>query len=224
MLTAVSCVCTADIFPTVLSVANVPEPQGPDFALAGHSLEPDLRLPRSDARYASAHPDYVLTQWHGDSTSTGQFALIEKLGDGSVLKYIHYAPLVPRGKPYAARLFNLSSDGGSELTDMLGANRSNAATVAIANKMAQTMKVALGGKDPDAVDRDFKQQDKDFFRRYSYVAPGQPGRPAFEETLSTARWELAWNTDKQRYLHLVDAWMDETALTQQSEAWHANPH
>ena len=185
----------------------MPEPREKDFALAGHSLEPDLRFHHTDVQYASAHPNYVLVQWHGDSTSTGQFALVEQFNDGSVLKYIHYAPLVPNGQPYAPRLFNLTSDG-AELVDMLVANHSEA-TVDIATKMATTMKLALDNRDPDAVDRDFKQQDKAEFRRYSYVAPGEPGREMFEKTLATARWELAWNMDKRRYLKLVDAWMLE---------------
>ena len=206
MTTACANLC-ADIFPTVLAWANVPEPQEEGFALAGHSLVPDLHFHHSDVRHPQTHPSYVLVQWHGDSTNTGQFALIEQLGDGSVLKYIHYAPLIPNGNSYAPRLFNLSSDG-AELMDLLASNHS-ADISAAATKMASTMKLVLDGRDPDAVDRDFKAQDKAEFRKYSYVAPSQPGRDKFEKSLATARWELAWGLDKQKYLRLVDAWMQD---------------
>ena len=100
----------------------------------------------------------------------------------------------------------MSSDP-DELHDLLALGGGSATIAAIAADMASTMTVALGGSDPDAVDRAFKAQDKAEFRQYSYVAQGEPGRQKFEATLATARWRWAWVEDSARYLGLVDAWM-----------------
>ena len=99
--------------------------------------------------------------------------------DNVIYKYIHYSPLVPHGAPYNASLFNLSVDPG-EGTDLLAMGGSVAAW-ALAKQMQVSLRLALDGQDPDAVDRRFKAQDWERFMQWAYQPPGSPHRRKYDD-------------------------------------------
>jgi arylsulfatase A-like enzyme len=91
-------VSLVDIYPTLMSMASLPCPEGLD----GHSLEPEL------TGNPTTHPGWTLSEFHGTSCNTGAFMLRE----GS-WKYIAYVG-------YPCQLFNLEDDP-AEIHDLADA-------------------------------------------------------------------------------------------------------
>jgi len=77
-----------DIYPTLMDMAGVPQPQGLD----GHSLMPDL------VGAANPRPGWVLSEYHDSTACTGMFML--RKGDWKYMAFVGYEPM----------LFNLAED------------------------------------------------------------------------------------------------------------------
>lgn len=215
-----------DVFPTVMDLSQTPYPTG-DFAPDGFSLVPDLQEDGAEAAYTTqgtaTHPDYVITQWHGDHGNTGQFAV--RQGD---FKYIYYSPLVPVGltvgdagrfpggtftQPDASKLptarqaqpgqaysvlFNITADR-DEMVDVIESNGP------LAQQLHSILLAELG--DPDAIDAEAKAWDKCMWAKWR----GDIGHGNLTKVMEVMgnpgnRFWWVWRADPDKYMGLLTTW------------------
>lgn len=98
-----------DVYPTLLSMAQLPQPAA--GALAGASLSPFLRLP--DAATIAPRKVYVASQYHSNMGNTGAFML--RQGDYKYIAFGHGFNGTFGG--YAPQLFDVATDP-EELHDL----------------------------------------------------------------------------------------------------------
>lgn len=171
-------VSLVDIYPTLMDMASLPCSEGLD----GHSLEPEL------TGTPTAHPGWVLSEFHGTSCNTGAFMLRE-----GKWKYVVYVG-------YPRQLFNLKDDP-AEIHDRADARPE------IVRDLDQKLRSIV---DYEAVDAKVKSYDRASFRRWreEHIASGN-----YHELMTRifSGWDgLAesegepWHEDDER---LIEPWL-----------------
>jgi len=205
-----------DLFPTMMDLAGAPHPSGA-FQLDGHSLVPDLQPDDAASRLysapegAPAHPDYAITQWHGDHGNTGQFAV--RQGD---LKYIYYSPFVPSrsGTPSDAASLPLASNvtPGAAYSVLFNVTADRDEMVDLRAELpsdAQRLHAILLAElsDPDAIDAEAKAWDKCMWAKWrSDVGQGNASRVKEVMANPGNRFWWVWRADPEKWFGMIADW------------------
>lgn len=95
-----------DIFPTIMEFAQVDKKKWPE-GLDGYSLMPMLEpAGQSDSVAAGSRPDFVVSQYHGESCAMSWFMIVRRVSATEVYKLIHWGT----GQEVPSKLYNTQAD------------------------------------------------------------------------------------------------------------------
>jgi arylsulfatase A-like enzyme len=183
-----------DIFPTILELAQVEKSAWP-AELDGFSLVPMLPspggsgsesnaagsvAPTSASAAATPHPDFVVSQFHGDNIAMSWFLIVKKTSARTVHKLIIWGT----GAEVPSLLFELNSDP-SENANLIATKAGLAAHRALVDSLSAQL---LSVVNYPAVALSVANYGRDSFNGWVASTPGW--RDALHSKL---RWDDSWN-------------------------------
>ena len=184
-----------DIYPTLMDLARVPQPNRP-AELDGYSLLP--LVPTADgvaAKDDAARPPFVVSQFHGDDVGMSWFM---------VRKGRHKLIVHGTGNEVPAQLFDTDADPG-EYTNLYAdpAKATAALNATFADLDADLRSVV----DYPAVARDVADYGQKMFAWWA-VNGSHMGQPSWERALNAPglRWDPSWDVSPTGSLAAIKAW------------------